>query len=347
MRRERRKRRELEGKVVFDVNKAEQSGQLVLEAININHRYDSKYVIKGFNLRIQRGSRIGLIGPNGIGKSTLLNILLGKILPQNGKITLGSKLEIAYFDQLRQSLDLEKTVLENVAQGTDVIESNGKRRHVVSYLADFLFSKEQMFTRVKNLSGGECNRLLLARLFSLPSNVLVMDEPTNDLDLETLELLEELLSEYHGTLLLVSHDRAFLDNIVTSTLVFEGEGKVVEYIGGYSDWQWQIKNQADKNKTNKINQKAAGKKAKPEKIIQEDTKSTRKLSYNEQYELKNLPQQIEVMEAEKTELETMIAAADFYKQDATIIKETLGKFAKLESAITQAYERWEELERKK
>jgi ABC transport system ATP-binding/permease protein len=342
LRRERSKRREVEGKVVFDVNKAEASGQLVLEAKNINQSYDGKCIIKNFNLRIMRGSRIGLIGPNGIGKSTLLHILLGKITPQSGKVIYGTKLEIAYFDQLRQTLDLEKTVLENVAHGSDIVESNGKKRHVVSYLADFLFSRQQIFSKVKTLSGGECNRLLLARLFSLPSNVLVMDEPTNDLDLETLELLEELLGEYHGTLLLVSHDRTFLDNIVTSSLVFEGDGKIVEYIGGYSDWQWQIKNKPVEDlPLRKIKHEKIAK-----DIPKQSAKPSNKLSFKEQYELANLPKQIEIMEAEKLSLEKIIADTEFYKQDPAAIKETLGKLKTLETAIAIAYKRWDELEQK-
>lgn len=342
LRRERSKRREIEGKVVFDMNKAEASGQLVLEAKNISQSYDDKCIIKNFNLRIMRGSRIGLIGANGTGKSTLLNILVGKIIPQSGKIIYGTKLEIAYFDQLRQTLDLEKTVLENVAHGTDVIESNGKKRHVVSYLADFLFSRQQIFSKVKTLSGGECNRLLLARLFSLPSNVLVMDEPTNDLDLETLELLEELLSEYHGTLLLVSHDRTFLDNIVTSSLVFEGEGKIVEYVGGYSDWQWQINNKpvAELPKKEIKSEKAA------KKTEKQGAKISNKLSFNEQYELTNLPKKIENMEKEKLSLEKITADTAFYKQNPAVIKETLDKIKILDANLEFAYKRWDELEKK-
>jgi len=236
MRATRAQRREVQGKANFDLNAAEKSGQLVVSVKNISQRYHDRDIIKNFSIDIMRGDRIGLIGPNGIGKSTLLNILLGNLIPDQGTVKLGTKLQVAYFDQLRQALDLEKTVVENVVQGTDFLEVNGKRLHVISYLADFLFSPQRARTPVKALSGGECNRLLLAKLFSMPANLLVMDEPTNDLDIETLELLEELLGDFPGTLLLVSHDRAFLDDVVTSTLVFQGQGKIKEYVGGYQDY---------------------------------------------------------------------------------------------------------------
>ena len=260
----RAKRRDVQGKATFNVNEAEKSGQLVVEAQHITHGFNEKVVIKNFSMRIMRGDRIGLIGPNGIGKSTLLNILLGELKPQQGSIKLGTKLQIAYFDQLRQSLELEKSVLDNVAQGSEFIEINGKRRHIISYLGDFLFTPQRALTPVKALSGGECNRLVLARLFTQPANLLVLDEPTNDLDIETLELLEDLLCSYQGTLLLVSHDRTFLDNVVTSTLVFEGNGKIAEYIGGYQDWLRQAKFAADnkavdsKSPANIVGQKTSG-----------------------------------------------------------------------------------------
>ncbi len=238
LRKARSERREQQGKATFNLNEARQSGKLVIEAENITHYFNQnspqQCVIEKFSLRVMRGDRIALLGPNGIGKSTLLNILLKNLEPSEGKVTQGTQLNIAYFDQLRETLDLEKTVIDNVTEGNDTIEINGKKRHIISYLGDFLFTPERALTPVKALSGGECNRLLLARLFSRPSNLLVLDEPTNDLDIETLELLEELLSQYQGTLLLVSHDRSFLDNVATSLLVFAGQGKIIEYIGGYS-----------------------------------------------------------------------------------------------------------------
>lgn len=333
LRLERSKRREQEGKVDFNINIATRSGQLVVEAINVSHSYGSKNVINNVNLRIMRGDRVGIVGPNGAGKSTLLNILLGKLIPEKGSVKLGTNLEIAYFDQLRRALDLEKTVLENVSHGSDTIEINGKKRHVISYLADFLFSPARALTPVKALSGGECNRLLLARLFSLPSNVLVLDEPTNDLDLETLELLEELLSDYKGTLLLVSHDRTFLDNVVTSTLVFTEEGNICEYIGGYSDTLSQLK------QSPKVH--IESKKIKPEKNI---GKQTTKLTYKEQKELNELPARIEKIETEKRILETATTEPGFYKQDPTIIKETMMRLQQLEHDLQAAYKKWEELE---
>lgn len=323
LRLDRNKRREQEGKVNFGMNKAEQSGQLVIEAQHINQSYNNKPVIKNFSLRIMRGDRIGLIGPNGAGKSTLLNILLGSLAPQHGMVTHGTKLKIAYFDQLRRELNLDKTVLENVAHGSDMVEINGKQRHIISYLADFLFSPQRAMTPVKALSGGECNRLLLARLFSQPSNLLVLDEPTNDLDLETLELLEELLSNYTGTLLLVSHDRTFLDNIVTSTLVFEGQGKIEEFIGGYRDWQ---KKHTEENT----------KKEKPR---------TNVLPKRPNHELKTLMQKIERLEMEKSNLEKEMATPTFYQQNPESIKKIVKQFEKLAADLELAYARWDELEK--
>jgi ATP-binding cassette subfamily F protein uup len=332
---ERSKRREVQGKASFNVNEAQKSGRLVVEAENISQSFGDKTVIKDFSVRIMRGDRIGLIGPNGVGKSTLLNILLGNNAPEHGKVTLGTKLQVAYFDQLRQALDLNKTVIDNVAQGSDMIEIDGKKRHIISYLGDFLFTPQRAMTPVKSLSGGECNRLLLARLFSQPSNLLVMDEPTNDLDIETLELLEELLNSYEGTLLLVSHDRAFLDNVVTSTLVFEGEGKIEEYIGGYHDWlrQRKVPVSATKPATPKV---ATPEKAKPA--------TTKKLSLKEQKELSELPKLIEKLEAEQAKLQAITLEPPFYQQDQKTIADSLDKLNKLTAELEQTYSRWEELE---
>lgn len=338
MRVERSKRREVQGKVAFNLNDAMKSGQLVVEAKNITQRYQDKDVVKDFSMRIMRGDRIGLIGPNGIGKSTLLNILLGQLVPQQGSITLGTNLKIAYFDQLRHALDLEKTVAENVGQGSDTVEVDGKKRHIISYLADFLFTPQRAMTPVKALSGGECNRLLLARLFSTPNNLLVLDEPTNDLDIETLELLEELLAQYKGTLLLVSHDRAFLDNVVTSTLIFAGDGVIQEYIGGYQDWLRQKnRNQPGKPVVKTIEN---------EKSIKEKNTQLKKLSFKEQKELAELPKLIEKLEAEQTELQTLTANAQFYQQSQEAIAKTMQQLKALEEVLLDAYQRWEALETK-
>lgn len=336
MRRLRAKRREVQAKASFDMNEAEKSGQIVIEAKNITHSFNGKPVIKNFSLTIMRGDKIGLIGPNGIGKTTLIHILLGRLVPQHGTVKQGTKLNIAYSDQLRQTLDYEKTVMDNVAEGRQTIEVNGEQKHVISYLSDFLFAPQRSMTPVKALSGGECNRLLLARLFSQPFNFLVMDEPTNDLDMETLELLEELLDKYQGTLLLVSHDRAFLDNVVTSTLVFEGEGKIEEYIGGYEDWHRQ-------QKTSLPFEKNIPKKSTP-KNKAEPAKKSNKLSYKEQRELEALPQKIDTLESEQKALSQQMTDPGFYKQDAKIITETLARFTQLEKEIAHAYQRWHDLD---
>ena len=336
MRFERNQRRELQGKASFNIGDAQKSGQLVVEAKNVSQTYGQQTVVRDFSVRIMRGDRIGLIGPNGVGKTTLLNILLGKITPEQGTVTLGSKLQIAYFDQLRRALELDKSVIDNVAQGSDMIDINGSRRHVISYLGDFLFTPQRAMTPVKSLSGGECNRLLLARLFSQPANLLVMDEPTNDLDIETLELLEELLADYPGTLLLVSHDRAFLDNVVTSTLVFEGEGKIEEFIGGYQDWLRQRKVPTVVKPTVAQPQPAA-KTAAPKA-------NAKKLSFKEQKELAELPLQIETLENDLLAFQQQIANPEFYQGDTTSVNETLTALQTTEAALAVAYARWEELE---
>lgn len=334
---ERSKRREIQGKASFNLNEAEKSGRLVVDAEHITHGYLNRPLIKDFSVRIMRGDRIGLIGPNGVGKSTLLNILLGKLTPQHGKITLGTKLQIAYFDQLRRALDMEKTVLENLSFGCDTVEINGKKRHVMSYLSDFLFTPQRAMTRVHALSGGECNRLLLAQLFSLPANLLVLDEPTNDLDIETLELLEELLGEYQGTLLLVSHDRAFLDNVVTSTLVFEGNGKIQEYVGGYQDWLRQ-------RKQIEIRKSSPEKMTSAQYAENKSVKHAKKLSYKEQRELADLPRKIEILEAEQTELQQLIADPNFYQENSDKVVKTIERLKILQRELEQAYQRWQELE---
>lgn len=337
MRTERSKRRVQQGNVKLTLNAADTSGQLVIEATNITQEYNHKKVIDNFSTTIMRGDRIGLIGPNGIGKSTLLNILLGKTTPQSGNVRHGTNLQIAYFDQQRAALDLNKTVMENVSPGSDTIQIGHERKHIISYLSDFLFTPQRAMTPVKALSGGECNRLLLARLFSLPSNVLVMDEPTNDLDIETLELLEELLSQYKGTLLIVSHDRNFLDNVVTSTFVFEGEGKIEEFTGGYQDWLAQ-RNASD-NKSLKLENRNANK-------TQSTSQENKKLSYKETQELQRLPQRIEELEIKLSQLQASMGEPGFYQQPADIIaKETL-RLQQLGDELEQTYARWSELDKK-
>lgn len=339
LRSERAKRREVQGTANFNLNEAQKSGQLVVEAKNITHGFNNRTLIQNFSLRIMRGDRIGLLGPNGVGKSTLLNILLGKLAPQQGTIQLGTKLEVAYFDQLRAALDLEKTVIENVVEGTDFIDIGGAKKHIMSYLADFLFTPQRAMTPVKALSGGECNRLLLAKLFSKPANLLVLDEPTNDLDIETLELLEELLEQFKGTLLIVSHDRAFLDNVVTSTLVFEGDGKIMEYIGGYQDWIAQQKTLSQST----VIKAEENKPAKTE----EPARSAKKLSYKEQKELEQLPGEIEKLETLQQELQQKISSAEFYQQTQEKIAEALATLDKTTRDLETAYARWNELENKK
>ncbi len=341
LRNERGARREQQGKVRLDLEQARQSGKIVVEVENLDIRFDDKVIVRDFSTCILRGDRIGIIGPNGVGKTTLIRTLLGELKPDSGNIKLGSKLEVAYFDQSRAQLDLEKSVMDNLNQGSDMVSINGRQRHVISYLQDFLFPPQRVHSPVKSLSGGERNRLLLARLFTRPANVLVMDEPTNDLDVETLELLEELLNEFKGTLLLISHDRAFLDNVVTSTFVFEGEGRVEEYVGGYSDWyryrQQQARPASPKTGSNKT---ATGKTEKTAPA----TSEKRKLSYKDQRELEQLPGRIEALEDKQTRLQEQIGNSDFYKQDKDAISQTLAELDSVNSELEKAYARWESLE---
>jgi len=350
MRHERSLRREQQGKVNFAVDDAVRSGQLVVEAENISHSFEDKNIINNFSLRVMRGDRIGLIGPNGVGKSTLLNILLGKLQAQQGNLKLGSRLEIAYFDQMRAALKLEKTVAENVTEGSDTIEINGQKRHIISYLGDFLFTPQRARTPVKALSGGECNRLLLAKLFSKPANLLVMDEPTNDLDIETLELLESVLAEFNGTILLVSHDREFLNNVVTSTLVFEGGGKIQEYVGGY-DAHMSSRAVADvdvaRTRIVCTGNDALSKQDAPDtKSVSGLRQSTKKLTNKEQQELKNLPKKIEQLETELSELQLRMANPEFYKQPPDEITKATARLNAIPQELEVAYKRWQELEGK-
>lgn len=340
LREERGDRRERQGGAQFNLEDASKSGKLVVELEHVSHAYEGQTIIQDLTLAIQRGDRVGLIGPNGAGKSTLLKILLGELQPDQGKVRLGTKLEVAYFDQLRGQLDPEKTIIDNVSGGRESITINGRDRHIISYLQDFLFSPERARTPVKALSGGECNRVMLARLFSQPANMLVLDEPTNDLDMETLELLEEILLSYEGTLLLVSHDRRFLDNVVTSTLAFEGEGRVSEYVGGYQDWLRQRRVAATSSvKPAGSDTSDAGKLAKVEK-----PKASRKLSYKLQRELDALPAQMEEAEALLEALQAETSAADFYSQDHAHVTERLEALNAQELKLEALMERWVELE---
>jgi len=329
-------RRNEMGQAKIKVHDAKISGRIVIEAEHLSYAYEGAPIIKDFSTTILRGDKIGIIGPNGCGKTTLLNLILGKLEPQQGKLTIGTKLEVAYFDQLRSQLDPEKSVQDNVADGADKVTVGENTRHVISYLQDFLFSPERARTPVKALSGGERNRLLLARIFTKPSNVLVLDEPTNDLDVDTLELLESLLVDYAGTILLVSHDREFIDNVVTDTLVFEGDGQVSEYVGGYDDWLRQRKTK----KT--VGQKPKEVGAKPKAA--EPEKKQRKLSYKEQHELEQLPAVIEKLDAEMESLQQKMLEPDFFQQAADKIAQSTERMKAIETELATAYSRWEALE---
>jgi ATP-binding cassette subfamily F protein uup len=318
------------------IAEAERSGKLVVEASGVGFSYQGVPLVKDFSTTILRGDRIGVIGPNGAGKTTLLNILLGKLAPQQGEIRTGTNLAVAYFDQMKVQLDEEASVIDNVSHGRERIDINGKSKHIIGYLQEFLFSPERARSPVKSLSGGERSRLLLARLFSQPANVLVLDEPTNDLDIETLELLEELLLEFSGTVLLVSHDREFLDNVVTSTLVFEGDGKVAEFVGGYDDWVRQ--REVDPfSETPSQNESVA----KPQT---EKTKKPVKLSFKDQRELEMLPAKIEALETQVEQFTNEMSKAEFFQQDKDIIVKTQQQLEAANAELEHCYQRWEELE---
>ena len=338
LRDERAQRRNVQGTAKLALNRGDASGKKVIEVSDISFAYQDNRIIENFSTLIQRGDKIGLIGANGAGKSTLLKLLLKQIEPTSGTVDQGTKLETAYFDQLRDQLDPNMTVADTVADGNDFVEIAGNKRHVMSYLGDFLFAPARARSPVKSLSGGEKNRLLLARLFTKPANLIVMDEPTNDLDLETLELLEEKLTTYDGTLLLVSHDRAFLDNVVTSVFVLDGTGKVLEFIGGYSDW---LDYSNAKKSTENAAKKALDNKAKDLKPISTKKK---KLSFKEQQELNDLPLLIEELETRQAELTIKISSTEFYNNSQPIITETLEELKRIETQLTTNYQRWDELE---
>ncbi|HKR76839.1 MAG TPA: ATP-binding cassette domain-containing protein [Rhodanobacter sp.] len=333
---ERAERRELSGKVKMTAANAQASGKKVIELDHVHQGYGGRVLIDDLDTTILRGDRVGIIGPNGAGKSTLLKIMLGELKPERGSATLGTGIQVAYFDQHRLQLDDTQNALDNVAEGREYIELNGQRKHIIGYLQDFLFSPERARAPITRLSGGERNRLLLAKLFAQPSNLLVMDEPTNDLDVETLELLEELLTDYQGTLLLVSHDRAFLDNVVSSTLVLEGGGKVGEYVGGYSDWLRQ------KPATSFAAVAPAAKSAPPAPTPAPEAK--RKLSYKDQRELEQLPTRIEQLEADIAARGEAMNDPTFFQQDSTAIVKANEALAKLQLELENAYARWAELD---
>ncbi|MBE9515760.1 MAG: ATP-binding cassette domain-containing protein [Proteobacteria bacterium] len=339
MRDERQQRRERSNAVSMKVDAGARSGARVIEADNISYAYDDKIIAKDFSIDVMRGDRIGLVGSNGCGKTTLVRLLLKELQPDSGSVSHGSRLQVAYYDQLREHLDPEKSVMDNLEYGAEFIEINGQSRHVLSYLQDFLFSPARARSPLKSLSGGERNRLLLARLFLRPANVLVLDEPTNDLDVETLELLESLLIDYSGTLIVVSHDRAFLDNVATSLLIFTGNGKIEEHIGGYSDWQHtNALRLQQKTKQTSVKETAAKLAAK------EKAGNKRKLSYKEQRELETLPQLIEDLESRQKTLSDAMSAADYYQQDKETISQTTQQAKEVEQQLAEAYSRWEQLE---
>lgn len=322
------------------IEEAEESGRKVIRARNVSYRFLDEPLIENFSIKIMRGDRIGLLGNNGVGKTTLLRLLLGDLEPQSGVIKHGTNLEIGYFDQLRQTLDLEKSVAENVGGGRTHIRLNGKDRHVVGYLKGFLFSPKRSTTPVKSLSGGERNRIILAKLFTQPANLLVLDEPTNDLDMETLEVLEQKLAEFNGTLIIVSHDRRFLDNVVTSTLVFEADGGIREYVGGYSDWVRQGKELAEADNPNAKRHGHQG-----QRKSRRGQRPT-KLGYKEQRELEQLPSDIEQLETAIAGLEQHISTSGFYRQDHDEVDKVLEKLSNTQKALDIAIARWSELEEK-
>ncbi len=340
LRRERGERRARLGQVKMSIDTGERSGKLVAELVDVSKRFGDKRIVEDLSMRIMRGDRLALIGPNGAGKSTLIRIILGELPPDQGQVRLGSNLSVAYFDQMRAQLDPDRTVAETISPGSDWVEINGQRTHVMSYLGDFLFPPRRANAKVSMLSGGERNRLLLARLFARPANLLVLDEPTNDLDIESLELLESTLQDYNGTLLLVSHDRAFLDNVATQTLVAEGYGKWKEYVGGYSDWLTQRPTPTLTQPVPKEEKRAAA------SAPVERQKQKVKLSYKEQRELDGLPGEIETLEREQHALAARMSDADYYTQDAATMQADHARTEEIEKLLLQKLERWETLEQK-
>jgi len=340
LRRDRAARREKVGRVEMNVDAGERSGKLVAELTDVCKSFGDRTLIKNFSCRIQRGDKIGLLGSNGAGKSTLLKMILGELQPDSGTVKLGTKIAVAYFDQLRQQLDDNATLADTISQGADFVEIGGQRKHIISYLGDFLFSPERARSPVKSCSGGERNRLLLARLFTQPANVLVLDEPTNDLDIETLELLEELLANYNGTLFLVSHDRAFLDNVVTQVIAFEGDGKLQEYVGGFEDWERVQKYQATLAKPAPT--PAPTRATAPPAAAQPASK----LSYKESRELAELPLRIEALEKEQIDIAAHLADGTIFRTDAKRAKQLQTRSEAIDAEVLTAMTRWEELDKR-
>jgi len=340
LRLDRAARRERQGDVKLNLDAGERSGKLVAELDQVYKSYGDKALIKGFSTRILRGDKIGLLGPNGIGKSTLLKLILGDIEADSGEIQRGTKINVAYFDQMREQLDEEATLADTISPGSDFVEIGNERKHVISYLEDFLFPPQRSRSPVKSLSGGERNRLLLARLFARPANVLVLDEPTNDLDIDTLELLETLLQDYSGTLFLVSHDRAFLENTVTQVIAFEGQGKLTEFGGGYDDWLRFTQDRVSKpTPTPRVAAAAPVANTPAPKVTPRKT-----LSFKEQRELEALPAEIEQLEQEQTEIQTQFAQGDIYKQAPEQVKQLQDRLDDIELLILEKLARWEALE---
>ncbi|MDR2196062.1 MAG: ATP-binding cassette domain-containing protein, partial [Gallionellaceae bacterium] len=339
LRLERAARRERQGKVEMNLETGERSGKLVAELNHVCKSFGARKIINDFSCRIQRGDKIGLLGPNGAGKSTLLKIILGEMQPDSGTVKLGTKISVAYFDQLREQLDDEATLADTISPGSDYVEIGGARKHVISYLGDFLFAPERARSPVKSCSGGERNRLLLARLFTRPANVLVLDEPTNDLDVETLELLEELLANYDGTLFLVSHDRAFLDNVVTQVIAFEGEGRLREYVGGYEDWvrakRYEAEQVADKSLVKEA------KKGRGSPSLPLPSREKGKLSFKEQRELDELPQRISALEREQEDIAAALSSGVLYRDDPERARQLQQRATEVEDALMDLLMRWE------
>lgn len=348
MRRQRRQRREKLGTAKLQIQEATRSGMLVIEAKDVCFSHGDRPILRKFSTTLMRGDKVGIIGPNGVGKTTLIKLLLGQLQPQEGLVRLGTQLQVAYFDQLRDALDPEKTVQENIGEGKDTIQIGDRSKHILGYLQDFLFTPDRARTQVKFLSGGERNRALLARLMARPANVIVMDEPTNDLDSETIDLLEEQLVTYSGTVLLVSHDREFLNNVVTSTLVFEGYG-VNEYVGGYDDWVEAVKRrEVASDKADSSSRPLVKSSPKAEAVRLPSTKASSdkspRLSFKEQHELERLPKKIEGLEAELAELHQEMATPDFFKRPGDFISRAQARLNDLERSIADSYRRWEQLE---